>query len=95
MSLFELVTGTGRAAVEKVTGSQRVDTPKTLDDEPKAQRQMPAAEPAMPRVVVGQATAQTAPQPTLGGLDPDDRPVESAEDDDLLDIPAFLRRQAN
>jgi cell division protein FtsZ len=34
-------------------------------------------------------------QPRLGGLDPGDRlPVSKAEDD-LLEIPAFLRRQAN
>jgi cell division protein FtsZ len=32
------------------------------------------------------------PQPRLSGLDPADR---LGGDDDLLDIPAFLRRQAN
>ncbi len=39
-----------------------------------------------------------APQqasPLLGGLDPDDRLSLSSEADDPLDIPAFLRRQAN
>ncbi|MDJ0946022.1 MAG: cell division protein FtsZ [Kiloniellales bacterium] len=34
-------------------------------------------------------------QPRLTGLDPADRPSNSPVDDDLLDIPAFLRRQAN
>ncbi len=34
-------------------------------------------------------------QPTLGGMDPKDRVKVSEGDDDLLDIPAFLRRQAN
>jgi len=34
-------------------------------------------------------------QPRLTGLDPADRPSNSGIDDDLLDIPAFLRRQAN
>ncbi len=34
-------------------------------------------------------------QPRLGGLSAVDRPVEKSIDDDLLDIPAFLRRQAN
>jgi cell division protein FtsZ len=30
----------------------------------------------------------------LGGLDPSDR-IQSKTEDDLLEIPAFLRRQAN
>ena len=34
-------------------------------------------------------------QPRLGGLDPSDRPAASRAEDDLLEIPAFLRRQAN
>ncbi len=95
MSLFELVTGTGRAAVEKVTGGQKAEPVPARDSEPKAASTLNTGEPTTPRVVVGQGSAQAAPQPTLGGLDPDDRPVESADEDDLLDIPAFLRRQAN
>jgi cell division protein FtsZ len=65
-SLFERVTGTGRA---------------------RAQAQ-PAAAPAAP------AAAAPAAQPRLGGLEPADRASQPAQDD-LLDIPAFLRRQAN
>jgi cell division protein FtsZ len=38
--------------------------------------------------------AKTVAQPRLAPLEPDDRPGLSKEDD-LLDIPAFLRRQAN
>ncbi|MBF0354462.1 MAG: cell division protein FtsZ [Alphaproteobacteria bacterium] len=34
-------------------------------------------------------------QPRLGGLDPQDRPALSKGDEDALDIPTFLRRQAN
>ncbi len=34
-------------------------------------------------------------QPRLGALDPGDRLVGSKSEEDLLDIPAFLRRQAN
>ena len=41
----------------------------------------------------GQAAGEG--QPRLTGLDPADRPSNSGIDDDLLDIPAFLRRQAN
>ncbi|MBT5374429.1 MAG: cell division protein FtsZ [Rhodospirillaceae bacterium] len=36
-----------------------------------------------------------SPQPKLGGLNPEERLPTSETDDDLLDIPAFLRRQAN
>ncbi|HUI16492.1 MAG TPA: cell division protein FtsZ, partial [Alphaproteobacteria bacterium] len=43
-----------------------------------------------------QAEAPAAPvQPRLGGLDPADRLSASKSEDDLLEIPAFLRRQAN
>jgi cell division protein FtsZ len=31
----------------------------------------------------------------IGGLNPSDRPQAARQEDDLLDIPAFLRRQAN
>jgi cell division protein FtsZ len=104
-SLFELVTGTGKAAIDRVRGTserpQSVDGPAVDKGEPKAERSMPAA-PAAPQGPVGgmrtaaQAAPQMAPQPTLGGLDPQDRIQESHdEDEDLLDIPAFLRRQAN
>lgn len=34
-------------------------------------------------------------QARLGGLDPTDRPAAARGEDDLLEIPAFLRRQAN
>jgi cell division protein FtsZ len=40
-------------------------------------------------------TAASAQQPRLGALDPGDRLVGSKSEEDLLDIPAFLRRQAN
>jgi len=51
---------------------------------------------------VEKAPSQPAPQPpahaaqkTLGGLDPADRQKPSQAEEDLLEIPAFLRRQAN
>ena len=69
-SLFERVTGTGRAAktaVEPVTASGVAEAvEKTMDD-----------------------------QSGMGGLDPTDRILGSQSEEDLLDIPAFLRRQAN
>jgi cell division protein FtsZ len=36
-----------------------------------------------------------SPQPRLGTLDPSDRITAPAREEELLDIPAFLRRQAN
>jgi cell division protein FtsZ len=51
----------------------------------------PAPEPA-PRSPA--QPAKQAAQPRLTPLEPDDRPSLSKEED-LLDIPAFLRRQAN
>ncbi len=104
-SLFELVTGTGKAAIDRVRGSsdrpQTVGAPAADKGETKAESSMPAAPVVSPGPVGGmrttaQAATQMAPQPTLGGLDPQDRIQESQdEDEDLLDIPAFLRRQAN
>ncbi|HJT07474.1 MAG TPA: hypothetical protein VJ747_11130, partial [Stellaceae bacterium] len=40
------------------------------------------------------APRMAPPQPRLGPLDPADR-LSGSKDDDMLDIPAFLRRQAN
>jgi len=96
-SLFELVTGTGKAAIDRVTGTQRAEPAAPARDtgEPKAERIM-APSGGGSRAAVGQSGPQAMPQPTLGGLEPEDRIQESADDeDDLLDIPAFLRRQAN
>ncbi|HXQ67367.1 MAG TPA: cell division protein FtsZ [Alphaproteobacteria bacterium] len=42
-----------------------------------------------------QPEAPAPVQPRLGGLDPADRLTASKGEDDLLEIPAFLRRQAN
>ena len=69
-SLFERVTGTGRAA--------------------KA-----AVEPAPVTGVREAAEKAVDNQPGMGGLDPADRISGSQSEEDLLDIPAFLRRQAN
>lgn len=75
-SLFERVTGTGRA--KKNT--------------------QPAVKPE-PSVIRGGLSAQepekTEEQPTLGGVTTSELPITSQADDELLDIPAFLRRQAN
>ena len=69
-SLFERVTGTGRAAKATVEPVADIGAPD-------------AVETAMDN------------QSGMGGLDPTDRISGSQSEEDLLDIPAFLRRQAN
>ncbi len=67
--------------IERVTGVGRARAiPSETSPRPPAQSPKPAAQPNT--------------QPRLAPLEPDDRPNLSKEDD-LLDIPAFLRRQAN
>ncbi len=53
-----------------------------------------ATAPERPPVQPAKPATQPNAQPRLAPLEPDDRPNLSKEDD-LLDIPAFLRRQAN
>ncbi|NQV82878.1 MAG: hypothetical protein HQ494_03565 [Rhodospirillales bacterium] len=58
----------------------------------------PAAEPSPSPVPPAQAEPSVEPiaqQPRLMGVDTQDRLPTSQGEDDLLDIPAFLRRQAN
>ena len=103
-SLFELVTGTGKAAFGKVTGGQKTDAQSTerassgSDSTGTKAQMVEPPRPMSPSVTpsASRGGAMAAPQQALGGLDPEDRLQESADDeDDLLDIPAFLRRQAN
>jgi len=74
--------GRGRAPslLERVTGTGRA-------------RQRPAAKaaPAPAKAAPAKPTAQGS----LGGLDPAERPAAPTSEDEMLDIPAFLRRQAN
>jgi len=93
-SLFERVTKAGRLlhrdepapAVARVAP---VAPAVTAAPAPTPVAQMPVTQPIAP--------APTAPAPIaqakLGPLDPAERP--GAKEEDLLDIPAFLRRQAN
>lgn len=84
VSLFERVTGLGRA---------RQPEPAPVRDVPMAAAPTPAPAPRASLPV--REPARTQPQQTkLGNLDPADR-LKPTHDDDLLEIPAFLRRQAN
>ena len=87
-TLFERVTGTGRAA------------------RARAKETLPMAEPTLPRTAAASPVPSASPAPpapqrevaemaSLGPLNPTDRLVASQAEEDLLDIPTFLRRQAN
>ena len=84
-SLFQRMTGVGR--------------PRPQAAEPTEPRL--TAPPATPRPVASlrdaskPAPAPHPEQPRLDGIDPQDRVRPSQAEEDLLDIPAFLRRQAN
>ena len=105
-SLFELVTGTGKAAINKVTGNKRPadavsSTPAAITPDRGTDTKSEVAPSLHPMgggapAAISVGGAQAAPQQALGGLEPEDRIQESNdEEEDLLDIPAFLRRQAN
>ncbi|MGZ0246818.1 MAG: hypothetical protein ACKVH1_12835, partial [Alphaproteobacteria bacterium] len=84
---------------QRITGAARDAKPEM----PAARANPPAARtaPELPTVAsTPEKREETAPQPApqqarLSGVDPDDRLKTSQSDDDLLEIPAFLRRQAN
>jgi len=69
------------------------------DDQARAARAGEDSRRGAARVDAKPASAPAAPQvsaqPRLSGLDPADRLGNASQDEDLLDIPAFLRRQAN
>jgi len=87
-NLFQRITGAARESRPEMP-APRVTPPasRTAPEQPAS-----ASQPEKPR--------ETAPQPApkqarLSGVDPEDRLKTSQSDDDLLEIPAFLRRQAN
>jgi cell division protein FtsZ len=81
-NLFARMAGAARFAADaKETGESQVDTA--------------SAQPAMKITPSSQAVPKPAEQSSLSGLDPNERIEASAEETELLDIPAFLRRQAN
>ena len=90
-SLFERVTGTGRARemAESPTKTATI-TPLSAAESPRELASESGAESAEN----SESQAEES-QRELGGLSPSDRLISAPEDEDLLDIPAFLRRQAN
>ena len=82
-SLFERVTGTGRARDLDETPTKMA----TVTSHPAAESTDESAE--------NSEIHEEEPQRELGGFSASDRLISAPEDEDLLDIPAFLRRQAN
>jgi cell division protein FtsZ len=80
-SLIERVTGVGRVRATPTAAS-----PAPITAPPPAPTPRPASQPS--------ATAARPVQPRLAPLEPEER-TSANKEDDLLDIPAFLRRQAN
>jgi cell division protein FtsZ len=86
-SLFDRITGAARRADAETQ-------PVARQAEPQFSRPVVTVQPALPEAAP--APVQAAPrQADLGLLAAAERPVQSRPQDDLLDIPAFLRRQAN
>jgi len=81
-SLFERVTGGAKNKVS-MFGQAKVEN---------AEAPRPSAAASTPATQLRTSSMQ---EPTLGGLDPEERLQPSQSEEDLLDIPAFLRRQAN
>ncbi len=94
-SLFERMTrsGTARSAETEARPQPTLVTPVGGIMPAAAAPAAPVA-PAPAPVAVAPAPQPAAIQPRLGGLDPQDR-LQTKSEDDLLEIPAFLRRQAN
>jgi cell division protein FtsZ len=80
--------GLGSRIFAKVTGLGGRERPAA------GERAAPAAKPE-PQFQAPAARAPQPAQPKLGGLEPPPAPAPQSHQDDLLDIPAFLRRQAN
>lgn len=98
LSLFERVTGTGRAAERDpedalVAASAHAAAGNVTQAEFTAKAQTPAE--SEQNSQIGGQTAADRAAGKLGGIDPADRIPAAEPEEDLLDIPAFLRRQAN
>lgn len=108
VSLFERVTGSGKSAFgKKGTASETVEIKEISSlEEPlvpeTASESAEQTEQAEPPEVANVASLNPSAEEgevdaaqSLGGLDEQERLPVSESTDDLLDIPAFLRRQAN
>ncbi|MGE0716728.1 MAG: cell division protein FtsZ [Alphaproteobacteria bacterium] len=83
MSLFRRVTGAAAAPAPAERPRQAPAQPERVEPAPAVSRAATPAAPAQP------------PRGRLAGVDPAERTQQSSAEEDMLDIPAFLRRQAN
>ncbi len=94
LSLFERATGIGRGSRDESNASRGGGTASALDSGTTAVQSRPPSAAASTQPVTQPPATRTLEKPRLAAQ-PDDRPHVSQPEDDLLDIPAFLRRQAN
>ncbi|WP_374299384.1 cell division protein FtsZ [Ferrovibrio sp.] len=99
-SLFDRITGAarGRAADAEPAPMRQAEPQFTRVQAPAAQA--PVSQASAPQAPAAPAATVTRTEPAprqadLGLITTAERPVPSRPQDDLLDIPAFLRRQAN
>jgi cell division protein FtsZ len=93
-NLFARMTGSAAAWARQTSSDLRDASPAAMINRMAGQEPAPRSGAAGG----GQASSgvtQGASQPRLSGLDPNERLSPGHADEDLLDIPAFLRRQAN
>lgn len=86
LSLLQKMAGAAKEAVEH---SQRNEAPLA---EAKSESPSPSVTQPSPPPVSPPAAESTPTQSSFGGLN---RPAQHSAEEDLLEIPAFLRRQAN
>ncbi len=107
-SLFQKVTGAvnslvtddGKASSAPASAAPEAPEPAPSATAPAPTPQAPPPPPVEPAAEArAETAAETAPpapaQPSLTNLEADGRPQAAGSDDDTLEIPAFLRRQAN
>jgi cell division protein FtsZ len=108
VSLFERVTGSGKSAYGKKEADPEAVEIKEVSSLVEPPAAEPVGEPEVPSDHAEQPQAtnveslNSTPESeeaedakSLGGMDVEERLPASESADDLLDIPAFLRRQAN
>jgi len=90
-NLFKQVTGlTARKAGQNAPAPAPRHAQPPARPEPRLSTPQPA-----PRALAPTAPTPAVAQPKIGGLEAPTQPSNSSNQEDLLDIPAFLRRQAN
>ena len=80
LTLFERMTGTGRAKPQSEPNPPAKQSAQKTETRVETRRE---------------PTAVESGQPQLGGLDSTDQSAQSPAEEEMLEIPAFLRRQAN